>query len=28
MDMRDAACEAVAAHREQAATKQIHLPGG
>ncbi len=26
--MCGAACEAVAAHREQAATKQIHLPEG
>jgi len=28
MDMRGAASEAVAVHREQAATKQIRLPGG
>jgi len=28
MDMRGAACEGVAVHREQAATKQIRLPGG
>jgi len=28
MDMRGAACEDVAVHCEQAATKQIRLPGG